>query len=200
MIGTVPKQSFFRRHWPSCTLAALLVVVAVIVLALPKVVRSSRHTQLLDALNHVRQMNILLIDFQADYGSYPNEKTAAEFAGKNHAYASELGTESSNDFFRQFFAVDFIESEEIFYAKVRGSRRPDGQLGAGEAIAKGECGFAYVLWEDALKIPDEGPLLITPMIPGKREFDYELSKEHYGKKVVILRADGMVETLRINSD
>ena len=188
------------------TLVELLVVIAIIVtlagFAAPAIFKQRKKGAMIDAVNNARQINILMMDFDSDFGSFPSvtgdgddpdaEGTDESFADSD--YASDLGGSSSNEYFRQFFAADMIESETIFYAKARGTRKPDGDIAPGEAIASGECGFAYLSGQST---SDNGsrPLVMAPMDNGT-EFD----QDPFGGKAVVLLIDGSVQTLRVNDD
>lgn len=188
------------------TLVELLVVIAIIVtlagFAAPAIFKQRKKGAMLDAVNNARQINILMIEFDSDFGSFPSvtgdgadpeaEGTDENFADSD--YASDLGGTNSNQYFRQFFAADMIESEEIFYAKAKGTKKPDGDIAPGQAVASGECGFAYLAGQST---SDNGsrPLIMTPMDTGTK-FD----SDPFGGKAVVLFIDGSVKTLRVNDD
>ena len=98
-----------------------------------------------------------------------------------------LGTQSSNDYLRQLIAAGYITDERAFYAPIKGSNKPDTLMDGAQAIAKGECGFAYVIGPESGARPFQ-PLLVTPLIPGTHRFD----PKPFDGRAVIYRTDGTV--------
>lgn len=106
-----------------------------------------------------------------------------------------LGAKTSHDYFRQLIAAGFLQKEEVFYAKIDGCKKPDNRIEAGKALAKGECGFSYLVGLSSNGNPSR-PLLVTPLIPGTDRFDS--TKFHV--KAILLRMDNSVTSVPINSD
>ena len=105
-----------------------------------------------------------------------------------------FGTTSSNDFFRQFLAGDYIESEEIFYAKSKLTKKPNNTLRA-DALSAGECGFSYLTGQSSSDNMAR-PLVMAPMEGTGETFD----PDPYDNKCVVLRIDGAVKQLRIKKN
>jgi hypothetical protein len=106
-----------------------------------------------------------------------------------------LAAKTSNDICRQLIAAEIASTEQFFYAKVRGARKPDGIITAGEAVKKGECGFSYLsgLSSDGNR---SRPLVVTPLILGTDRFD----PKPFQGKAVILRMDNSAVSMPINKD
>lgn len=144
-----------------------------------------------EAVNNARQIGMALFEFQEKYGRMPDVTTIA-LVKQDTATDLNLGTKSSNDFFRQLMAVAITQSEPMFYAKIAGTHKPDGIFTKAEALKKGECGFTY--FTGALKTDNLGrPIMVTPMIPGTHQFD----PKPFNGKAVILKADNSVTSLPI---
>jgi hypothetical protein len=137
-----------------------------------------------------------MLEFNDSYGAFPNADTIAEVI-PNTGSTLDLGTKSSNDFFRQLLAAEIAMSEGMFYAKSRRGRRPDNLFDGTNALEKGECGFAYIA---GLKVAGDParPIVLTPLIPGKLQFDYKFSKKYFSGKAIILRIDNSVTSLPID--
>lgn len=156
--------------------------------------RSRKKADQVEAVNNARQIGLALFEFETGFGSFPDSSTIAAVRTKT-ATDLDLGAKSSNDFFRQLVATEITRSEQLFYAKIDGSRKPDGVLTKGEALKTGECGFTYFLGAKTTDNPSR-PLVVTAMIPGTDRFD---PKRFHGKAVV-LRLDNSVTSYPINKD
>jgi hypothetical protein len=148
--------------------------------------RGSDRTQ---AINHLGQISISLFEFDSEYGSFPSADTIADVL-ENTGTDLDLGTTSSNQFFRQLIAIG-LKSERPFYCYAPPpSRRPDEVVSKGKALEAGECSWGYL---PASSDPS-APLLFGPIIPGTRRFDPEPLRG----LALILRRDNSTSALRIN--
>lgn len=148
-----------------------------------------------EAINNLRQIGIALFEFEAAYGKFPDADTVA---GVRLTTKSDLEMDgiSSNAYFQQMLGAEIAQSETMFYANVRGLRKPDNNFTRGEALKKGECGFTYFLGGKSTDNPMR-PLAATPMIQGTDRFDTR--KGFYGY-AVILRMDCSVVSLPLDND
>lgn len=169
-----------------------LCVLGFLVAVPPVVMKSSKKSPMTTATSNAKQIYLLLIDFDQDFGAFPNDATAAadlDLAPYHGAY--------SNDYLGQLLAGGYVKSEEIFYAK-HGSRshyRPDNRFSSqAETLQAGECGFAYV---KGLSTADEmkTPILMTPMT-GR---DHQFAPKAYDGKAVVLTVDGAARQLRLDT-
>ncbi|MEK7952566.1 hypothetical protein [Luteolibacter soli] len=143
-----------------------------------------------EAIDHAKQINLAFIDFDNDYGSFPDDSTIADV---NDATGSSLppSASSSNEIFRQLIAAG-NKTEKIFWAWSPATpRKPDENISAGHALEKGECSFAYVN-----SAGPTAPLLMTPVIPSTHCF--QRFKE-YDNQAVILFIDGSVKLLPVDN-
>jgi hypothetical protein len=134
---------------------------------------------------------LALFEFQDEFGQMPNPTTIDRVC-QSFTTDLKLGTKSSNDFFRQLLASGITQGEQMFYAKISSSRKPDGVITGASALAKGECGFAYFAGATKESAPSR-PLVITPLICGTNRFD----SERFNGKAVMLKADNSVTSLPI---
>lgn len=99
--------------------------------------------------------------------------------------------------FRQIFAVTIAQSEQMFFAKTKGSKKPDGYITPGNILEAGSCGFAYVAGLSSKDDPAT-PIVLTPMIPGTTRFD---PKGLDGRgQAVVLHIDNSVRSYKIEKD
>lgn len=143
-------------------------------------------------MNNARQIGLVMLEFQNDYGNFPDATTIAAVQTATSNIVPP-GTKTSNDFFRQLFAAEMTQSEAMFYAKSKGTHRPDYQIDGSHLLEKGECGFTYFMGATVTDNPKR-PLVVTSMIPGTDRFD---TKPLEGK-VAILHIDNSVSSRTID--
>lgn len=182
-----------RTNW--IIIFGLLSVLCVIVLAsAPCFIRGPhRHDDQTEAVCNARQIGLALMEFEAEYGSFPDDSTRQKVQERNPENTIPLGTSSSNDYFRQLIAAEMSTSEVMFYAKTPGTHKPDNVITGSRALEKGECGFAYVYGLSSAGDPNR-PLAVFPMIPGKLLFDRKI----LDGKMVVLKMDNSVTSLHID--
>lgn len=163
-------------------------------LSAPLFLKSKKAVERTEAINNIKQLNLALIDFDLDYGRFPDDTTIADVRSKTHTRLS-LGTSYSNDYFRQLIA-NGVTSEKIFWAPIPATPRKPNDLLGSDALKKGECSFAYVAGLHTSSDP-ETPLAMTPMISGTYQFD---TATKFGEKAVILRIDGSAKPETIRTD
>ena len=116
-------------------------------------------------------------------------------AAKNPESKLDLSGKSSNAFFRQLLAANIAQSEQMFYAKVKGTKKPDGDIFPGKALQSWEVGFGFVPGRTSEGNPAR-PIAFCPIIPGTDRFD----PEPFDGKAVILRIDNSVASLQIDKN
>ena len=178
-----------RQFWTTMVVGLVVTLLTVLV-ATPLVFRTrscgGRCGDRVQAINNAKQVGLAMLEFEQEFGSFPNEKTAAEVKRRTGT-ALDLSGSSSNAMFRQLIAFG-IQSEDIFYARhAEGSRRPDKVFTPGRALETGEVGFSYVAGLGT-SMHRGIPLIMTPMKSGTQEFWPEV----YKNKAVILRLDNSV--------
>jgi len=156
------------RNWG----VGLIVVgsfVIIVIAILPRILSSQKKGPLTEAISNSKGIGLALFNFAEDYGKYP-DATTVDAVRKKETSHLPLGTRSSNDFFRQLIAAGYVDNEKLFYANIRGCRKPDGDMRPAHVLEKGECGFSYILGADGKSNPLR-PILVTPLIPGTTHFD-----------------------------
>jgi hypothetical protein len=153
------------------------------ILSSPVVLRSGRKSDLTEALHNVRSLHLALLDFDNDYGAFPDGSTIPEVKAATGTTLA-LGSSTSNELFRQLIASG-TRSESIFWAKSAGTpRKPNNLLGA-DTLKKGECAFTYIAGLSSSSDPN-APVAMVPVIPGTWKFD----PKPFKGKAVVLRCDG----------
>jgi hypothetical protein len=170
-----------------CVWFWLLLLLGPVILGLLKPVifgGDSGHRASVEAFGNIKEIALALCAFDQDYGQYPNADTI-EAVRKKTDTLLPLGTNTSNDYFRQLIAAECIDDEKCFFARIReNSRMPDNRMNGAQALEKGECGFSYIIGPDSSGKPPQ-PLLVTPLIPGTDRFD----PKPFAGKAVIFRTD-----------
>jgi hypothetical protein len=175
-------------------IGGILVAFVIFGLSTPLWLRAKKAPNRTEALNNLRQLHLALIDFDADYGRFPDASTIADVQSRTHTTLA-LGTSTSNDYFRQLIAAKTAKNETIFWAKTPATpRKPNNILGA-DALKKGECAFSYVTGLSTSS--DLGtPVAVTSMIPGSVGFDLDA----FNGKALLLRIDGSAKSEVIRTD
>lgn len=156
--------------------------------------RGGHGREIVRAINNMRQLGLALMEFETEYGAFPDEATISKVRTNNPASTISLGNATANDYFRQLLASENAATETIFSGYP--AHRPDDNFDGTKALEKGECSFAYIKGV-AANHPAAIPIVVYPLVKGKLVFDYKLCKE-WGKKVAILRTDCSVITLPVD--
>ena len=178
-------------------LGVIILLVLIAAVFTPVVLKSPKKPNMTQAVSNSKQIYLALLDFESDYGTFPDEKTA-----KKATKLSDFHGAYSNDYLGQLIAGGYTTSEQIFYAyRKRSSKKPDDDISPpSNILEKGECGFAYTMVKDAgsirgLSTGDNGgiPVLSAIMSDDKGSFD-PTAYDHRG---VYLRVDGSARQERI---
>jgi hypothetical protein len=175
-------------------LFGLFLLIVLAGLTAPMMIRGPHRSDQREAVSNARQIGLALFEFEEQFGKFPDASTVGKVR-KQVETDLILGTKSSNDFFRQLLAAEIAQSETMFYARISGTRRPDGVFTGVEALKKGECGFTYLMGATKQSHPSR-PLVVTPMIPGTDRFD----PTRFDGKAVILKLDNSVSSMSIGND
>ncbi len=192
------------------TLVELLVVIAIIValaaLATPAILKQRKKVDKVQAINNMKQVHLIMMDFEGDFNSFPDSNTAQQDQN-----LSAFTGQSSNQLLGQLIAADYTQSEEIFFAKggnPSGNKKPDNVTQPVQQILQaGECGMAYVLVQGGsstasgprgLSSSDNGgiPYLCAPVQTGGQ--DAVFRSDTYDNRGVYLRIDGSAKDERLN--
>lgn len=173
-------------------IGTLIIGVAMIAgLTAPLVIRQRKKADQTEAVSNARSFGLALMEFENEYGRFPDASTARRIAEETSA--TEISGSSSNARFRQLFQANITQSEQSFYAKAAGTHKPDGDITGDQALAPGECGFAYV---ENIRTDDgiPRPLAMAPFVKGGTTFD----RMPFDGKAVILWSDNSVRSVPID--
>lgn len=184
------------------TLVELLVVIVIIAalagLASPAILRSRKKADQTEAVSNARQIGISLMDFDNEYGSFPDAETA--IAVQTATETELVAGLTANDRFRQLIRAGIVESEAIFYCKTSFTRKPDGNFEGQEALGPGEVGFSFFTKADGEGLSSAGnsgrPILVAPTkesMAATGDFD----PSPFDAKAVILKLDNSVTSVNI---
>jgi prepilin-type N-terminal cleavage/methylation domain-containing protein len=195
------KQKLHTRR--GFTLVELLVVIVIIAalagLTAPMVIRQRKKADQTEAVNNARQIGLAMFEFETEYGSFPGGDTGGTVKDNTQS-ALTYSADDSNGFFRQLIGAGYTQSETMFYAKIPGSKKPDGNIVGDAAIAPDECGFGYII-SGTVGLSTGGnparPYVVTPLLGATgQEFDVN----PFDGKAVVLRIDNSVSSLQILPD
>lgn len=184
------------------TLVELLVVIVIIAalagLTAPMVIRQRKKADQTEAVNNARQIGIALLEFETEYGTFPDASTATTVA-TNTATTAVSGN-TANDRFRQLIRAGIAQSEPMFYSKTSYTKKPDGITTTdAQALGAGEVGFGMMVKADNTALSGAGnpsrPILLTPFdsaLTGER-FDFDV----YDGKAVVWKLDSSVTSISI---
>jgi hypothetical protein len=176
---------------------SMIILLGLIVVA-PLALRSKKSGDFVETLVNSKQLSLLLLEFEKDYGKFPDATTLPEVQARTGT-TMLLGTRTSNEYLRQLLAAEagFVPSskvEGIFHVPGKRIKRPGGNFHGIRALEKGELGFAYIPGLSSLS-PTDIPLLIGPLIPGTDKVD----PSRADGKAVALCVDGSASLLKVDS-
>jgi len=164
-------------------------------LTAPMVIRCPKKASQTQATSNLRQIGFALVEFESEYGSYPGDNTTKTVSEAFPDHGLDLSSKSSNALFRQLFAAGFTQSEQMFYAEVKGTKVPDGDISPGQVLKQGEVAYGYIAGLSSAGNPAR-PIAFCPIIPGTDRFD----PKPFKGKAVFLRCDNSVASLNIDEN
>ena len=193
-----------RKFLVKCSFALVFICALFLaVMSRPLIIRSHKKMEMTQAISNSKQIYLVLLDFENDYGNFPDDETEA-----NYEDLDAFRGPHSNDYLGQLIAGGYTKSEEIFYAfDKRYTTKPDDVISPREEILqKGECGFGYIRVEEkiegkslvrGLSTDDNGglPILIAPIV----DVDGRVEPLSYKGRGVYLRVDGSARSERLDS-
>lgn len=143
-----------------------------------------------EATARMRQVGTVLMRFDTEYGTSPDEGTLKDICDASGHRPWPLVT--SNDYFRQV-VVAGMAKEEIFADGVK--QKADGVITPLSKILEGgECSWGYIPWSSSGE--PSRIVLVYPMVPGTRRFD----PDTFGGLGFVMRLDNSVTAVKIEKD
>jgi len=179
------------------------IVLILLVSYIASTIAAPRHrpgrSEMTRSISNSKQIYLGLMDFEADFGHFPDDVSAAS----KPALSSFRGS-YSNDYLGQLIEAGYIKDETVFFAHdKRYKQRPDGVISPpSRVLEKNECGFSYVMVEEkgkrrGLSTADNGgiPILIAPLVNQWGSCE----KKSYDMRRVYLRIDGSARQERLTT-
>ncbi len=171
-------------------------------LCAPLLLRSRKATDRTEALNNIKQTSTLLLDFEKDYGRFPDDETAVEVKRKTGTDLAPLSGQYSNDYFRQLLAGGGGKSEKPFWCKTAQSPKKnsaDDFSTPTKALEAGEVGFSYIMasqtkGQSSSDEPNR-PVVVSPSYLFRADWTFD--PELYAGKAIILRLDNSATPMQI---
>lgn len=193
-----------RKHWyrKGFTLVELLVVIAIIValagLSVPAILRQKKKADMVQATNNAKQIYMLLVDFDQDYGSFPDSTTATQV--QNTSGTQPPAGNDANALLAQLIIGGFVQSEEIFFTKTPYTKKPDNVTTGQKVLEAGECGFGYVMMNNNAAMSTASNagrcVLLTPLLNAAAQEQFD--PDPFDGKAVVLRIDGSAKAETIS--
>lgn len=155
------------------------------------------------SVNHARQIGLALLDFQTEYGRFPDASTEPAVIARTGSPLRMTGR-AANDYFRQILAAGITDSEVIFYAKGDAYSHPPDNVSrsTATALAPGEVSLGYLT--DAGEAIDPAgdhrrPLVCWPLASdGHTVSDRHFDPRPADGKAVLLLTDNSVVSVPID--
>lgn len=187
------------------TLVELLVVIVIIAalagLTAPMVIRQRKKADQTEATSNARQIGLAMLEFETEYGSYPDNSTAATVKENSETQLTLEGN-ASNDYFRQLIAADMAQAETMFYAKTSYTKKPDNIFNSSQkALEPGEVGFGYLMNGD-VGFSTSGnparPICVAPLMANSTSGEFD--PDPFDSRAVLLRIDNSVNSVLVRKE
>jgi len=185
-------------------IVGIVVVVALVGLTRPMVIRSPKKSDQTQATNNARQIALALLEFETEYGTYP-DATTAPLVLKNKKSTFNLTGHSANSYFRQLIAADIAQAESMFYCQTAFTRKPDNRFDTTQtALAPGEVGFGYLMNGRTAFNTKGNPARLLACAPlafdGKSVSNQHFDRKPFDGRAVLLRIDCSVTSVLIRKE
>ncbi|WP_035609899.1 hypothetical protein [Haloferula sp. BvORR071] len=183
----------------------ILLILAVAVIAAPVLFRPGhRAPDRTEALNNIKQISVMLFEFDADYGSLPDDKTALEVKQRNKTDFTLTG-QYSNDYFRQLLVGGGGKSEKPFWCKTAQSpkkNREDDFSSQAKTLEAGEVGFSYIMASPSKGQSANDEPLRPVVVAASDQFraDWTFDPDAFAGKAVVLRLDNSATPMQIRQN
>ena len=185
---------------------AVLIVLLLVVAAISAPVvmkRGGRAPGRTEAINNIKQAGVMLIEFESDYGKFPDDETALEVKRITNTDFTLTG-QYSNDYLRQMLPGGGGKSEKPFWCKTALSpkKADDNFSTPAKALEAGEVGFSYIMasptkGQKSSEEPNR-PVLVTASY--NFQPDWTFDPEPFHGKAVVLRLDNSATAMQIRKD
>lgn len=183
-------------------LITLVIMAALAAISAPVILKQRKAADRTQAIGHLKQIGAMLLEFDAEYGRFPDDETAREVKRATRTSFTLTG-QFSNDYFRQMLVGPGGRSETLFWCKTPQSpERPDNNFATPEkALEAGEVGYSYIMASATQGQSASGepslPVVISPSF--RFRADWTFDPEPFEGKAVVLRLDNSATALPIHT-
>jgi prepilin-type N-terminal cleavage/methylation domain-containing protein len=197
--NTMKINKQLRRGFTLVELLVVIVIIAALAgLTAPMVIKQRKKADQTEAVNNAKQIGLALFEFETEYGSFPDDITAAAVATATGTTA--VSGSQSNDRFRQLIRAGFTQSEAMFYTKSAYTKKPDGVTTTdAKALEKGEVGFGIIMMGTAGMTASGNPSRPVVAAPFTSALADKFDPDFFDGKAVVLKLDNSVTSLSINT-
>ena len=202
-----PEQSGNRRRAGlSCAAWAVLGVVGVSLVGLsaPLMLKCRKAADRTEAISNIKQIGAMLLEFDTEYGSFPDDATAPEVKRRTGVDLTLTGP-YSNNYFRQLLAGGGGKSEKPFWCRApkHAKRKADDNFSTPDkALEAGEVRFSYIMATPTRGQSASGeptrPVVVAPSY--KFQADWTFDPTAFAGKAVVLRLDNSATAMQIRED
>ncbi len=188
---------------PVIVAVGLLVFCGFVAVSFPVILKQSKAADRTTAISGLKFIGACLIEFDTEYGGFPDDKTALEVKKATKTDFTLTGT-YSNDYFRQMLAGGGGKSEKPFWCRTAQSpKRCDDDFSTPvRALAAGEVGYSYIMASPTQGLSANGepscPVVVAPSYQFRADWTFD--PEPYAAKMVALRIDNSAAAMTIDDD
>jgi hypothetical protein len=156
-----------------------------------------------EALSNIRQLGVMLAEFEIEYGKFPDDETALEVKRRTKTDFILTG-KYSNDYFRQMLAGGSGKSERPFWCNTPLSpqKADDNFSTAAKALEAGEVGFSYIMASptrgQSSKDDPRRSVAVSPSY--KFQTDWTFDPKFYAGQAVVLRVDSSASVMPVRKE
>ncbi len=187
-----PRKTTGRKNMGMGSIVLVVfLVIFLMLISTPMLLKARKAAGSVKAIGQTKQIYLCLLDFEQDFGSFPDDFTAMK-DGKLERFQDA----HANAYLGQLLAGEYSNSEEIFrpHDRTKSMRPPDNVITPPSKILTcGENGFSYVLVEEngvkrglTSRETTALPLLLVPLVDAYGTFE----PTSFKKRGVYLLTDG----------
>jgi type II secretory pathway pseudopilin PulG len=200
-----PKPRRKSGFYPTMTGVGILVFAGLAAAIYPLILKRRKAVDRTTALNNMKQIGECLVEFDKEYGNYPDNQTALDVTDATKTDFT-LSGQYSNDYFRQLLVARAAKDpkgkhEEIFWCKTPQSpMKPDNDFSTpAKALAAGEVGFSYLMASQTMGQSASGEPSRAVLVAPSYQFrpDWTFDPGVFQGMAVVLRLDNSASAIQI---
>lgn len=195
-----PEHPPKRKLDPLAIGVGILIAVGLVGVTYPVFLKQRKAADRTTAHNNLKQIGACLLEFDTEYGGFPDDNTALEVKRATKTNFTLTG-QYSNDYFRQMLAGEGGKSEKPYWCKTAQSpEKPDDDFSTpAKALAAGEVGYSYIMASQTKGQSASGDPGRAVVVAPSYQFraDWTFDPEVYAGKAVLLRLDNSATAIQI---